>query len=88
MYLLPFEYFFLLALVSVGCNTDLSTMHWAATALKGNPSIRVMPDWFELTYVENPAIFFGLLGQIPANVCLPLIFTLTILAVMFLLIFL
>ncbi len=79
------KYFFLLALVSVGCSTDLSTKHWAATTLKDNASIEIMPHRFELTYVENPAVSFGLLRQIPANVRLPLIFTLTISTVLFLL---
>jgi signal peptidase II len=77
------KYFFLLAIVSVGCNTDLTTKQWAETKLKDNISIEVMPDLFELTYVENPAVSFGLLSQIPRHFRLPLIFTLTISAVIF-----
>ncbi len=74
-----------MAIFSFGCNADLTSKHWAAESLKNQSPVEVVPKWVEFIYVENPAVSFGLLRQIPASVRIPLIFTITIATVFVLL---
>ena len=73
-----YKYLLLLSLFIIGCNADLSTKNWAEKNLKEDITIQIIPDYLEFTYVENRAVSFGFLSQIPYNIRLPLIYTLTI----------
>ena len=65
-----------------GCSLDLKTKGLAKAGLHEH-SITLIDHYFDLNYVENPAIAFGLLLAIPKDIRLPLIFLLTISATMF-----
>ena len=67
----------LIAFLISGCSLDLKTKDIAKTGLKEH-SISLVHNYFDLTYVENHAIAFGLLGDIDKNIRIPLIFFLTI----------
>ena len=73
-----YKYFLLLTLFAVGCNADLSSKNWAEQTLKEDIFIQIIPNYLEFIYVENRAVSFGFLGQIPYNIRLPLIYILTI----------
>lgn len=74
--------FLILILIMVsGCSIDLKTKGIAKTELK-EQSMVVIHNYFNLTYVENHAIAFGFLNNIPKPIRLPLIFILTISATM------
>ena len=77
------KYFFLLIVFAMGCNADLSTKQWAESRLKDKVAIEVFPRFLDFTYVENPAVAFGMLRHINEELRLPLIFTLTTLAILF-----
>jgi signal peptidase II len=72
------KFLLLFSLFAVGCNTDLTTKKWAESRLKDDVSIPVIDNVFDFTYVENHAVSFGLLHEIPYSLRLPVIFTLTI----------
>ena len=65
-----------------GCSADLKTKEIAKTNLKDN-SIVLIKNTFDLRYVENHSIAFGVLSSIKKSIRLPLIFILTISATMF-----
>ena len=71
------KYLILILLMSSGCSLDLKTKDLAKTALNGQ-SISLINHYFDLSYVENHAIAFGLLNSIDRNIRIPLIFLLTI----------
>jgi signal peptidase II len=73
-----YKYILLLALFALGCNADLATKDWAESILKEDIRVNVVPDLVEFVYVENHAVSFGFLGQIPYHIRLPLIYFLTI----------
>ena len=50
--------------------------------------MEVMPRFLDFTYVENPAVAFGMLRELNDQVRLPLIFTLISLATLFVLVLL
>ena len=72
------KYFFLLLILMAGCQADLKTKSWAFKNLKNQEGISIIPEVFELHYVENDAIAFSLLHSLDEKVRLPLIFTLSI----------
>jgi signal peptidase II len=74
------KHIWLVAILMVGCKADLTTKGWAAMRLKDAQAIEVVPNWFELRYVENNAIAFSFLRDIPEHIRLPLIFCLSLLA--------
>ena len=71
------KYLILILLMSSGCSLDLKTKDLAKTALSVQ-SISLIDHYFDLSYVENHAIAFGLLNSIDRNIRIPLIFLLTI----------
>ena len=71
------KYFVLISLMISGCTSDLKTKEIAKAALKENATI-LIDNVFDLRYVENHSIAFGLLGSIKKNIRVPIIFTLTI----------
>lgn len=50
---------------------DRSTKLWAVSHLKGKESLSVIENFFQLTYVENQGVAFGLFAQL--NVLLPIL---------------
>jgi signal peptidase II len=80
------KYLFLFIVFAMGCNADLSTKQWAETRLKDKVAMEVLPRFLDFTYVENPAVAFGMLRELNEQVRMPLIFTLTALATLFILI--
>lgn len=66
----------LIALVLAGCQTDQVTKAWSASALREKP-IQVIPQLLEFRYAENRAIAFSMFHSLPDKVRVPLIFTLT-----------
>jgi signal peptidase II len=71
------KFLILIAILVSGCSLDLKTKDLAKSALKDH-SVSVINNYFDLRYVENHAIVFGLLNDISKNVRIPLIFMLTI----------
>ena len=71
------KFLVLIAILVSGCALDLKTKELAKEALKEH-SISVINNYFDLRYVENHAIVFGLLNDISKNIRIPLIFILTI----------
>jgi signal peptidase II len=65
-----------------GCSIDLETKDIVKTRIK-NESIAVIDHFFNLTYVENHAIAFGLLQNVEQNIRFPLILGLPFLATLF-----
>lgn len=74
------KYLLLSAILLGGCQADQGLKYWAATQLKGKPSMQIIPDVFELSYVENAGVAFGLLGQIADPFRIPLIVILPLIA--------
>ena len=72
----------LISFMISGCSADLKTKEIAKTNLKDN-SIVLIKNTFDLRYVENHSIAFGVLSSIKKSIRLPLIFILTISATMF-----
>ena len=72
------KYLFLLLILMAGCQADLRTKSWASKNLKNQHGISIIPEFFELHYVENDAIAFSLLHSLDKKIRLPLIFTLSI----------
>jgi signal peptidase II len=75
------KYLILISFLVAGCSADLKTKELAKTALNGH-TITVINHYFDLSYVENNAIAFGLLEGISKDIRIPLIFILTISATM------
>ena len=71
------KFLILIVILVSGCSLDLKTKEVAKIALKEH-SISVITNYFDLRYVENSAIAFGLLEGISKNIRIPLIFLLTI----------
>jgi signal peptidase II len=71
------KFFLLISICISGCSLDLKTKDIAKDILK-EKSISLIDNYFNLTYVENDAIAFGLLGNISSYIRIPLIFILTI----------
>ena len=42
---------------------DQLTKWLAVTLLQGNPSVPIIPEVFQLTYLENPGAAFGMLAD-------------------------
>ena len=61
-----------------GCSTDLHTKNIINTELK-EQSVSVIQNFFNLTYVENHAIAFGLFNKVERSIRMPIIFALPIL---------
>jgi signal peptidase II len=80
------KYIFLFIVFATGCNADLTTKQWAETRLKDKVAMEVLPRFIDFTYVENPAVAFGMLRHLNDQLRLPLIFTLTSLAAGFVLV--
>lgn len=74
------KYLFLSSILLIGCQADQGTKYWAITALKGQSSYQVIPSVFELSYVENAGVAFGIMDQLEDSVRLPLIIFLPLLA--------
>lgn len=75
------KFLILISFMVSGCTLDLKTKDLAKNGLKEH-SITVIQHYFDLNYVENHAIAFGLLGNISKTIRLPLIFLMTISATM------
>ena len=71
------RFLILIIILVSGCSLDLKTKDMAKIALKEH-SVSVISNYFDLRYVENNAIAFGLLEDISKNIRIPLIFLLTI----------
>ena len=71
------KFLILIVILISGCSLDLKTKEVAKIALKEH-SISVITNYFDLRYVENSAIAFGLMEGISKNIRIPLIFLLTI----------
>ena len=61
-----------------GCAADLKTKDIVNTVLK-EQSVSVIHNFFNLTYVENHAIAFGLFNNVDRSIRMPIIFALPIL---------
>ena len=72
-----FKFIILLSIMVSACSIDLKTKEIAKTALKEH-SVLIIQNYFDLSYIENPAIAFGFLGNVSKVIRLPLIFLLTI----------
>lgn len=68
----------LILIMASGCSFDLKTKEMVNEELKYQ-SIPVIEDYFNLTYVENHAIAFGVFRNLPRNIRMPVIFILPIL---------
>ena len=75
------KFLVLISFMVTGCSVDLKTKDLVKSELKEH-SITVVQNYFDLSYVENPAIAFGFLGNISKSIRIPLIFILTISATM------
>jgi signal peptidase II len=82
------KYLFLFIVFAMGCNADLSTKQWVQTNLKDKIGMEVLPRFLDFTYVENPAVAFGMLRQVNEQLRLPLIYCLISLATVFVLLLL
>ena len=71
------KYALLFIILISGVTLDLMTKDCAKEDLKDH-SVTVIENFFALSYVENHAIAFGILMNIPIAIRLPLIFLLTI----------
>jgi signal peptidase II len=69
-----------------GCTADLQTKNIINTELKGQ-SVAVIQNFFNLTYVENHAIAFGLFNNVEKSIRMPIIFALPILTTLLCLFF-
>jgi len=78
------KHIWLVAILLAGCNADLTTKDWATLRLKGAEAIEIVPHWFELRYVENKAVAFSFLQDLPDQIRLPLIFSFSLLAALLL----
>ncbi len=67
-----------------GCSTDLATKAMAASSLKSQPPITLIPHLLEFRYAENPAIAFSMLSGMAENVRAPLILGFSAIAFFFL----
>ncbi len=76
------KYLLLSAVLLGGCQADQGTKYLALTKLKGQTSFEVIPSMFELSYVENAGVAFGMLDKMQDNIRLPLIIILPIIATM------
>ena len=66
----------LLALLLAGCRADQATKAWARDAFHDQP-MTLVPQVLEFRYAENRAIAFSMFHQMPDKARVPLIFTLT-----------
>lgn len=76
------KFLILITVLISGCSLDLKTKSIVKAEIKEH-SITVIENYFDLQYVENPAIAFGMLLGIPKIIRLPLIFLLTNLVAIF-----
>ena len=73
-----FKKFALLSLILLaGCSADLGTKKWSENTLMIDGPVNIIPDYFDLYYVENTAIAFSFLHSLPDSVRMPLILTLS-----------
>ncbi len=56
------KFFFLLAVLFIGCQGDLYTKQLALDDLKHNPAMSVIKGFMEFSYTENKGMVFGLFG--------------------------
>lgn len=66
----------LLALMLAGCRADQATKDWARKDFQGRP-MTVVPQVLEFRYAENRAIAFSMFHSLPDKLRVPLIFSLT-----------
>ena len=71
-----YRYLILLSILFVGCGSDLQTKKIAKEKLQ-KESIEVIDGVFDLTYVENHAIAFGIFSRLNHNIRIPFILILT-----------
>ena len=55
------RYILYTSIIAVGIILDQLTKWLAVTLLQGNPSVPIIPEVFQLTYLENPGAAFGML---------------------------
>lgn len=67
---------------------DQISKHTVSTLLSVGDSISIIPGIFNITYIRNPGIAFGLLRGLPPSIRLPLLAILSILAIVAILILL
>lgn len=77
-----FKFLILVAFMVSGCASDLKTKEVINDQLK-EQSIAVIDNFFNLTYVENHAIAFGMFNNLDRNIRMPIIFVLPILITLF-----
>jgi len=65
-----------------GCSLDLKTKDLVKASLQDH-SITIIKNYFDFSYVENPAVAFGVLLNLSKNIRMPIIFLLTISATLF-----
>jgi len=78
----PLKYLLLFSLLISGCSLDLKTKEMVNVEIK-DTSISVIENFFNLTYVENHAIAFGIFSNIERSIRLPLILLLPFLTTVF-----
>ncbi len=78
------KWIILLAIVFVGCGSDLATKAAAASALKAEPPITLIRNLLEFRYAENSAIAFSMLSGMDEKIRAPLILGFSALAFGFL----
>lgn len=76
------KFLILISFTISGCSLDLKTKDIVKSTLK-EQSVSLIDNYFDLNYVENHALAFGLLGNIPGNVRIPLMLLLTISVTLF-----
>lgn len=77
-----FKYLLLFSFLISGCTLDLKTKEIVNVEMK-DTSIVVVENFFNLTYVENHAIAFGIFNNIERSIRLPLILLLPFLTTVF-----
>jgi len=77
------KFLILISFMISGCSVDLKTKELINTKLKEQSveqSVSIIDNYFNLTYVENHAIAFGLLGNLKRNIRMPIIIALPLIA--------
>jgi signal peptidase II len=70
-----------LAALALPVAVDQGTKAWVRQAVPSHSSAVLIPGLIDLTYVENPGVSFSFLGTVPAEVRVPALVAVTILAV-------
>lgn len=69
------KFVLLVSLTITGCTVDIKSKEIINQELK-HQSISVIDNFFNLTYVENDAIAFGIFGSLSEEIRMPIIFAL------------